>query len=81
MADMLTIKQTVERAKAEGLPVSDYTLRRWIKAGLVPVRHAGMKNLIYYPNLVRYLQCADGGDIAPANVADGTENSSTKWRT
>lgn len=77
MADMLTIKQTVERAKAEGLPVSDYTLRRWIKAGFVPVRLAGMKNLIYYPNLVRYLQCVDGGDIASATVADGTGRKKT----
>ena len=24
--------------------------------------------LLYYPNLVRFLQCEDGGDNAPATV-------------
>lgn len=70
MADMLTIRQAVERAKQEGIPVSEYTLRRWVKSGAVPVRVAGQKQLLYFPNLVRYLQCADGGDIKPPQVAD-----------
>ena len=67
MADMLTIKQTVERANAAGMPISEYTLRRWVKTGIIPVRTAGRaKYLIYYPNLERYLKCVDGGDIIPA---------------
>lgn len=66
MADVLTIRGAVARAKTEGLPVSEYTLRGWIKTGAIPVRHAGSKTLIFYPNLVRYLQCEDGGDINPA---------------
>lgn len=66
MADMLTIKQTVERAKAEGIPISEFTLRRWVKTGIIPARTAGhSKYLIYYPNLERYLKCEDGGDIPP----------------
>ena len=60
MADMLTIRQAVDRARQEGIPVSEYTLRRWVKSGAVPVRVAGSKQLLYYPNLVRYLQCVDG---------------------
>lgn len=70
MADMLTIRQAVERAKQEGIPVSEYTLRRWIRSGAVPVRVAGSKQLLYYPNLVRYLQCVDGCDNQPPQVAD-----------
>lgn len=70
MADMLTIRQAVERAKQEGIPVSEYTLRRWVKSGAVPVRVAGQKQLLYFPNLVRYLQCVDGGDIKPPRVED-----------
>lgn len=66
---MLTIRQAVTRAKAEGLPVSEYTLRAWIKSGVVPVRYAGSKMLLFYPNLVRYLQCEDGGDNVPPPVA------------
>lgn len=70
MADMLTIRQAVGRARQEGIPVSEYTLRRWVKSGAVPVRVAGSKQLLYYPNLVRYLQCVDGSDNQPPQVAD-----------
>ena len=70
MADMLTIRQAVDRARQEGIPVSEYTLRRWVKSGAVPVRVAGAKHLLYYPNLVRYLQCVDGCDNQPPQVAD-----------
>ena len=70
MGNVVTIRVAVARAKADGLPVSEYTLRGWIKAGCIPVRRAGSKQLLYYPNLVRYLQCEDGGDIIlPAMVA------------
>ena len=71
MADVLTIKEAVQRSKAEGLPVSEYTLRRIIRSGKVPVRRVGQKMLLYYPNLVRYLTCADGADNTPV-VADST---------
>ena len=70
MADMLTIRQAVDRARHEGIPVSEYTLRRWVRSGAVPVRVAGSKQLLYYPNLVRYLQCVDGCDNQPPQVAD-----------
>ena len=65
MGNVLTIREAVSRAKAEGVPVSEYTLRSWIKMGLIPVRLIGAKRLLYYPNLIRYLQCEDGGDIKP----------------
>ena len=68
MADVVTIREAVARAKAEGLPVSEYTLRAWIKVGAIPVRTAGHKALLYYPNLVRYLQCEDGGDNSPVEA-------------
>lgn len=71
MADVLTIREAVTRAKSEGIPVSEYTLRAWIKAGLIPIRHAGCKQLVYYPNLVRYLQCEDGGDNSPPLIVAG----------
>lgn len=69
MADVLTIKEAVQRSKAEGMPVSEYTLRRIIKSGLVPIRRVGQKMLLYYPNLVRYLTCADGADNIPVVTA------------
>lgn len=71
MPDMLSIRETVNRAKAEGLPISEYTLRLWIKTGAIPVRWVGQKALLFYPNLVRYLQCEDGADNKPATVTAG----------
>ena len=68
MPNVVTIREAVHRAKAEGLPVSEYTLRLWIKTGAIPVRRIGQKALVFYPNLVRYLQCADD---QPATVAAG----------
>lgn len=69
MADVLTIREAVQRAKADGLPVSEYTLRQWVRTGVIPSRKAGTKTLLFYPNLVRYLQCEDGADNKPATVA------------
>ncbi len=68
MADVITVREAVERSKADGIPVSEYTLRRWIKQGNIPHRKAGNKILVYYPNLVKYLQCEDGGDVIPGIV-------------
>ena len=65
MPNVVTIKGAVQRAKSEGLPISEFSLRRWIKIGAVPVRKAGSKMLLYYPNLVDFLTCANGGDIHP----------------
>ena len=67
MANVLTIRAAVARAKEDGLPVSEYTLRSWIKAGRVPVVYAGTRALVYYPNIVKYLQTGD--PIQPSPVA------------
>ena len=69
MADVVTIREAVQRAKADGLPISEYTLRHWVRTGAIPTRKVGQKALLFYPNLVRYLQCEDGADNTPATVA------------
>lgn len=66
MPNVLTIREAVQRAKSDGLPISEYTLRQWVKSGAVPTRKVGAKALLYYPTLVRYLECVDGCDNAPA---------------
>ncbi len=72
MREVVTIREAVQRAKADGLPVTEYTLRRWIKSGAIPVRNVGQKALLFYPNLVRYLQCEDGSDNPPPIQATST---------
>lgn len=59
MRDIVTVREAVARARGEGLPISEYTLRCWLKNGEIPARKAGNKTLLFYPNLVKYLQCAD----------------------
>ena len=72
MTNVLTVRECVKRAKSDGLPISEYTLRHWVKAGEIPVRHVGAKVLIFYPNLVKYLRCEDGaGNTQPAMVSNG----------
>lgn len=68
MSEVLTVREAVQRSKADEMGVSEYTLRRLVKSGKIPVRQVGSKVLIYYPNLVRYLTCEDGGDNQPAAV-------------
>lgn len=70
MPEVVTIREAVQRAKTDGLPVSEYTLRQWVKSGAVPVRKVGQKALLYYPNLVRYLQCEDSKDNQTTLVAE-----------
>lgn len=65
MPDVLTIREAVQRAKADGLPISEYSLRLWVRTGAIPTRKVGQKALLFYPNLVRYLQCKDGADNTP----------------
>jgi len=65
MANVVTIREAVQRAKSDGVPVSEYTLRLWVKSGAIPVRKVGQKVLLYYPNLIRYLQCEDSSDNTP----------------
>ena len=69
MADVVTIREAVQRAKRDGLPISEHALRCWVKTGAIPARKVGQKALIFYPNLVRYLQCEDGSDNHPSTVA------------
>lgn len=68
MPNVVTIREAVQRAKSDGMPISEYTLRRWVRIGAIPARKVGQKVLLFYPNLVRYLQCEDGCDNAPSTV-------------
>lgn len=55
MREMVSIKEAVKRCVAEGVPVSEYSLRLWIKQGKLRCVYAGTKALIYFPTLRAYL--------------------------
>lgn len=69
MSDINTVPRQVARAKADGLPISEYTIRRLIKQGIIPARYIGKKPIISYAALVRYLSCEDGCDNTPDTEA------------
>ena len=64
MPNVLSVRETVHRAKAEGLHISEYCLRLWIKQGKIPARSIGTKLLIFWPNVVNFLTCSAGSDNA-----------------
>lgn len=55
MADVLTINEALKRAQAEGIPLLETALRRWVKNGQIPAVYAGKKALIFWPNLVKFV--------------------------
>ena len=60
--DILNIKEAVARAKAEGMNISEYTLRRIIRSGQLPCRIVGRTYLISWANLMNWATCADRCD-------------------
>lgn len=67
-SDINTVPKLAQRAKTEGLPISEYTIRRLIKTGAIPARYIGPKPVASYAALVRYFSCEDGCDNAPATT-------------
>lgn len=72
MPDIVTIREAAARARADGLPVSEYCIRQWVRLGVLPVRKAGSKNLLSYSNLVSYLRCENGQDNQPPATVAGS---------
>lgn len=63
--EMLKIAETKRRAESEGLAVTEYALRQWVRNGSIPARKAGRTILLYWPNVRDFLTCTDGvGDAA-----------------
>lgn len=74
MPDVLTmtVREAVPQLRKDGYRITEYALRHWIRIGAVPVRKVGQKQYLYYPNLIRFLQCEDGCDNQPAAVVSGS---------
>ena len=56
---VLNIQETVARAKKEGMPITEYSLRRAIKSGSLPCRQIGRTYYIAWINFVNWITCAD----------------------
>lgn len=71
MADVVTVREAVQRSKAEGLPVTEYALRGWVKSGAIPCRKVGNKALLFFPNVVAFLKCETGVDNPSVPIVAG----------
>ena len=69
--DINTVPKLAKRARADGLPISEYTIRKLIKSGVLPARYIGPKPIASYSALIRYFSCMDGCDNAPVNTMSG----------
>ena len=61
--DLLTPRQTVVRLKADGLPVSEYALRSWLRTKQIPAARIGKRALLYYPNVLQFIRQQSGGEV------------------
>lgn len=65
MAELCTVRQTAERAKTEGLGVTETALRSWIASGALAFVPVGNRRLIYWPTLLDFLAHGETVDNAP----------------
>ena len=54
---VMNIKQTVERANASGINISEYTLRRAIRMKELPCKVIGRTYLIHWDSFLRWISC------------------------
>lgn len=55
--NVLNMKQTVQRARASGINISEYTLRRAIREGNLPCKILGKTYMIAWDNFLNWVNC------------------------
>jgi len=63
-----TIRKTAERAKFENLGVSESFLRSACSSGRLKHTKAGVKVMIFWPNLISFIE--NGDDTAAETITD-----------
>lgn len=54
-----TIRTVHRLLLAKGYPVSEHSLRMWIKEGRIPAVYSGKRAYITLENVLHFLNCAD----------------------
>lgn len=53
-----SIRQIQRQLVSEGVLVSEYALRTWVKDGRIPVKYSGKKALLLYSDVLAFLGSA-----------------------
>lgn len=54
-----TIRTVHRLLLAKGYPISEHSLRVWIKEGRIPAVYSGKRAYITFENVLRFLECVD----------------------
>lgn len=54
-----TIRTVHRLLLAKGYPISEHSLRVWIKEGRIPAVYSGKRAYITFENVLRFLKCVD----------------------
>ena len=65
MNEIQNIQDTLRSAHENGIPLTEYTLRRAIRSGALPCRIVGRTYFISWSNVMKWLMCEDGADNTP----------------
>jgi len=68
--DLDSIHNTAGRCKSEGLGLSECAIRRLVKSGGLPSVWTGRRALVYWPNVLRFIERGNGP--APTVAAQQT---------
>ena len=74
---VLDIQGIVAKAKQDGLPITEYTLRRAIRSGSIPCRIVGKKYFISWDNFVKWITCENGSDNSASSQETMTDSMYT----
>ena len=66
MNEIQNIQDTLRSAHENGIPLTEYTLRRAIRSGALPCRIVGRTYFISWSNVMKWLMCEDGADNTPS---------------
>lgn len=69
--DIVSIRGAAARSKEEGNGISEYAIRQWVRLGLIPTRKTGVKHLLSYSALMRFVRCESGQDNSPPTTQQG----------
>ena len=78
MKEIMNIQETLACAQEQGIPLSEYTLRRALKSGVLPCRIVGRTYFISWTNVMRWLMCEDGADNVPSVISTALGKNSIR---